>query len=112
VPPAEVLAFAIQSLCRFALSIAQAGSLGMLVAKNGLQDVVRSVRRFSKPGQFDWAIFSGERELLLEDELAPDQIGDVGEDVEAVQNGQALETFSGEHIDYDTSEDNPNNEQP
>lgn len=111
-PPAAALAFAIQSLCQFALAIAKTSSLGMMVAKNSLQNVVRAVRRFSKPGQFDWAIFSGERDLILEDELAPDQIGDVGEDVETAQNERRLETFSGEHIDYDTSEDNPNNEQP
>ena len=108
--PAEVLTFVIQSLCKFVLTVARSSPTGMAVAKSSLQSIVQGVRRLSKPGQFDWAIFSGERELLLEDELAPDQVGDVGEDVEAVQNSHSMETISGDNIDYDTSENNPNNE--
>ena len=65
----------------------------------------------SKPGVFDWAIFSGERELLEEEEGAPDQVGDIGEDIEATgPEDETSDPFSGENIDYDTSENNPNNE--
>jgi hypothetical protein len=108
--PADTLSFAIQSYCQFAVTLAAFSPLGNVIAKNALNDLVRSVRRMSKPGVFDWAIFSGERELLEEDEGAPDQVGDIGEDVaEEGPEDESTDPFSGENIDYDTSEDNPNN---
>jgi hypothetical protein len=108
--PADTLSFAIQSYCQFAVTLAAFSPLGNVIAKNALNDLVRSVRRMSKPGVFDWAIFSGERELLEEDEGAPDQVGDIGEDIaEEGPEDESTDPFSGENIDYDTSEDNPNN---
>jgi len=109
--PAESLNFAIQSYCQFAVTLAAVSPLGMVIAKNALYNLVRSARRMSKPGVFDWAIFSGERELLEEEEGAPDQVGDIGEDIEATgPEDETSDPFSGENIDYDTSENNPNNE--
>jgi hypothetical protein len=109
--PADSLNFAIQSYCQFAVTLAAASPLGKVIAKNVLHNLVRSARRMSKPGVFDWAIFSGERELLEEEESAPDQVGDIGEDIEATgPEDETSDPFSGENIDYDTSENNPNNE--
>jgi hypothetical protein len=108
--PATALTFAIQSLCEFAVTLAAASALGTAVAKNILTQVVQGVRRMSKPGVFDWGIFSGERLLDEEDEDDPDQVGDVGEDVQPPEVAdENPNPFSGENIDYDTSEDNPNN---
>ena len=106
--PADALNFAIQSYCAFANTLAAVSPLGKLIAKKALENVILGVRRMSRPGVFDWAIFSGERDLIEEEEGAPDQIGDVGEDVEAPNDDANL--YSGENIDYDVSEDNPNNQ--
>lgn len=108
--PAIALSFAIQSLCEFAVTLAAASALGTAAAKNILTQVVQGVRRMSKPGVFDWGIFSGERILDEEDEDDPDQVGDVGEDIQPAEVADDdPNPFSGENIDYDTSEDNPNN---
>jgi hypothetical protein len=65
----------------------------------------------SKPGVFKWAIFEVEEDI----DDTPDQVGDVGEDVmEEILTADTEEApedpFSGENMDYDTSESNPNNE--
>ncbi len=118
-PPADAYAFAIQSLCRFVLEVANlanaknipdwAARLAGSFAKQELQTIMRSQKLFSKPGSFNWAIFE------TGDDIVPDQVGDVGEDVLEELLGEDAEEapddpFSGENMDYDTTEDNPNNE--
>ena len=114
--PADLLSYIIQQLCDYALDISSTmfgeQKLGLAIAKHLLTIVVRGVRRMSKPGTFDWALFSGRDDA--EDEV-PDEVGDVGEDVlnELVYTDKEEapeDPFSGENMDYDTSEDNPNNQ--
>ena len=116
--PADTYSFAIQSLCRMALSVATgqnsgapewAARLGSAFAKQELQTILRSQKLFSKPGSFNWAIFE------TEDDAVQEQVGDVGEDVleeMLIADGDdtADNPFSGENVDYDFSEDNPNND--
>lgn len=105
--PAEVIVFAIQSICRIALAIAAtsapaapwAGKLGTAFAKKELELILRGQKLFSKPSTFNWAIFETD-----EDPEVDDQVGDVGEDI----TEPVADPFSG--ADYDTSENNPNNE--
>jgi hypothetical protein len=123
--PAAALSFAIQSLCRFVLEVATGGGprapgwatpLGAAFARAELVRILQGQRRLAAPGAFNWGIFGGEDEeggLAAEGE----QAGDVGEDVlaalleaEAAGEEPAEDPFSGEHIDYDTGEGNPNNE--
>jgi hypothetical protein len=120
--PADALTFAIQSLCDMALTVAGAAKaapdapewlakLGPAFAKSEIAHILRGHRRLAKPGNFDWSIFE------TEDEEMQDQVSDVGEDVMeemlATEREEAPEDpFSGDHIDYDTSENNPNNESP
>jgi hypothetical protein len=118
-PPADALAYAIQSLCRLALEVAGAGApaggpawLGRLAHGFAVQElklVLRGEMLFAKPGSFNWAIFESG------DDIVPDQAGDIGEDVlEDLLGAEGEEApedpFSGEGMDYDTSENNPNNE--
>jgi len=124
--PADAYAFAIQSLCRMALDVAGggvdaaapsnvapewAGRLGSAFAKKELETILRGQKLFSKPGTFSWAIFeTGDDPTGL-----AEQAGDVGEDVlEELLGAEGEEAaddpFSGENMDYDTSEGNPNNE--
>lgn len=120
-PPADAYTFAIQSLCRMALDVAAAasggstpewaGRLGHAFAKKELETILRSQKLFSKPGAFSWAIFESGDDPM---ELA-EQAGDVGEDVlEELLGAEGEEApddpFSGENMDYDTSELEPNNE--
>ncbi len=118
--PPELLAFIVQSLCRFALDVAAAKSsapgrewvsrLGQAFAQKTLQQILTNQRLLSKPGAFNWTIFVEDDESFDQD-----QVGDVGEDVlaellDAAGEEAPDDPFSGAHIDYDTSEDNPNNE--
>jgi len=120
-PPADAYTFAIQSLCRMALDVAAAasggstpewaGRLGHAFAKKELETILRGQKLFSKPGAFSWAIFESGDDPM---ELA-EQVGDVGEDVlEELLGAEGEEApddpFSGENMDYDTSELEPNNE--
>lgn len=88
-----------------------AARLGQAFAKKELETILRNQKLFSKPGAFNWAIFvSGDDEAEL-----GDQAGDVGEDVlEDMLVGEGEEAlddpYSGENMDYDTSEQEPNNE--
>ena len=117
-PPADAYSFAIQSLCQMAVAVAGAGTgaewagrLGQAFAKKEMETILRNQKLFSKPGAFNWAIFvSGDDEAEL-----GDQAGDVGEDVlEEMLAGEGEEAlddpYSGENMDYDTSEQEPNNE--
>ena len=117
-PPADAYSFAIQSLCWMAVTVAAtsggpewAARLGQAFAKKELETILRNQKLFSKPGAFNWAIFvSGDDEAEL-----GDQAGDVGEDVlEDMLVGEGEEAlddpYSGENMDYDTSEQEPNNE--
>ena len=118
--PADAYTFAIQSLCRMALDAAAAkgsgapewaGRLGHAFAKKELETILRSQKLFSKPGAFRWSIFESGDDPM---ELA-EQVGDVGEDVlEELLGAEGEEApddpFSGENMDYDTSELEPNNE--
>jgi hypothetical protein len=88
-----------------------AGRLGHAFAKKELETILRSQKLFSKPGAFSWAIFESGDDPM---ELA-EQAGDVGEDVlEELLGAEGEEApddpFSGENMDYDTSELEPNNE--
>lgn len=112
----KMLSFVIQSLCRAALDIAVVKAaedwvsrLAVAFAKQTLARVVRGQKLFAKPGIFNWTIF------VMDDEEEQDQVGDVGEDVleELLNNGSEEapdDPFSGENMDYDTSENQPNNE--
>lgn len=125
-PPADALAFAIQSLCRMALEVAELGRatgsggatgapdwvprLAAAFVKKTLGRILRGQKLLSKPGPFNWGIFEAP-----DDEDVVDQVGDVGEDVmtDLLTTGAeeaAFDPFSGENMDYDTSESNPNNE--
>jgi len=111
-PPADAYTFSIQSLCRMAIAATHitsaaapwAARLGATFAKKELATILRSQKLFSKPGTFNWSIFEAEEDL-------PEQAGDVGEDIVIAESEEAPEDpFSGENMDYDTSEANPNNE--
>ncbi len=116
--PADALTFIIQSLCGFVLRLsnldgppgkAWVRQLGAEFGRREILYVIRSQRRFSKPGVFNWAIFETGEESIQE------QVGDVGEDItEDILNEDQEEgpedPFSGEGMDYDTSENNSNNE--
>ena len=117
-PPGDAYLFAIQSLCRLALDVAHlagppewAGRLGLAFAKNELETILRGQKLFSKPGAFNWGIFED-----ADDEGGlGDEIGDVAEDIleeilAAAGEEAAYDPFSGENMDYDTSENEPNNE--
>ncbi len=108
-PAAIAHAYAIQSLCRMVLAVAGAGAgwvarLAQLFAQKELGRVVRGQRLLSKPGTFNWSIFELGDDPL---ELA-EQVGDVGEDLPPMD--VADDPYSGENIDYDTSEQDPNTE--
>jgi hypothetical protein len=111
--PGDAHAFAIQSLCEFALKIAKMGPAGDEFARRALAAVVRGVRRLSKPGPFDWALFGGDRDRVDELAQAPDQVGDVGEDVGLARSEDPYETVEGSsrNIDFEV-EGNPNEEPP
>ena len=116
-PPADALDFAIQSLCRIVVEVGAVAAadrewvarLAKGFAKKVLLRILRSQKLFSKPGLFNWAIFEAE------DGPDQDQVGDVGEDIlEEILGADGEEApedpFSGEGMDYDTSENNQNNE--
>jgi len=115
-PPATVLEFAIQSLCQFTMEIAAVtdtepiSQLRKLFAKRALQKIVHNQKLLSKP---DRSIVVGDGD---EEEEAQDDVGDVGEDVTnkdvlIANNGdEPIDPFSGENMDYDTSENESNNE--
>ena len=118
--PPELLAFIVQSLCRFALGVAAASSaepgrewvsrLGLAFAQKTLRLVLTNQRLLSKPGTFNWTIF-----IEDDENFDQEQAGDVGEDVlaellDAAGEEAPDDPFSGDHIDYDVGEDNPNNE--
>jgi len=118
--PAMVYTFTIQSLCRMLLEVATIKSpsaewatrLGQMFAKQELEAILHSQKLFSKPGSFSWSVFD---DANMNVEGTQDQAGDVGEDVleELLVNvGEeaAEDPYSGDHIDYDVSENNPNNE--
>ena len=109
--PADVLAFAIESVCKYSLQIAKSSPIGEDVAKRALDNVVRGVRRLSKPGPFDWSVFNGDRERVDEEAQVPDQVGDVGEDVVVRGADPDAAPSSSRNIDYE-AEDNPNEEPP
>ena len=117
-PPADAYTFAIQSLCRMALEVAEkehsgapiwAGRLALAFAKRELGMILRSQKLFSKPGTFNWAIFETGDDPS---ELA-DQVGDVGEDILeellGAEGEEALEDpFTSEYVDYnDPGSDEP-----
>jgi hypothetical protein len=119
--PADAHSFAVHSLCRFAVEIAGFAAAGekwladlmLAFVRAELALVLRNQRLFAKPGQFDWAIFGAPPALDVD---VDEQAGDVGEDVYAeglVADAEAEEApdnpFTGAELDYDLSEDNPNN---
>jgi hypothetical protein len=98
--------FIIQSICRLILEIAAPTTLPQWVntakaefAKKEIATILRNQKLFSKHGNFNWSIF----------EVADDQPYDDGDDVESVHN-EPDDDFSGEGMDYDISENNPNND--
>lgn len=113
--PEDAYVFAIQSLCRMAVEVAIFGTgwlnqLCRIFAKKEIETILHSQKLFSKPGSFNWAIFETDMEI-------DEQVGDVGEDVleellELEGEERIEDPFSGEHMDYDTTENEPNNEQP
>jgi hypothetical protein len=79
------------------------------LAINEMNYILHNQRLLSKPVNFSW------RMLEVEDDTIPDQVGDVGEDVmneivETENEEAPYDPFSGEGMDYDTSDSNPNNE--
>ena len=107
--PERAHAFAVQSLCSYVAEAAASGPLGAAFAALELRAILRSQRLLAQPGKFNWAIF------VADEGEESEQVGDVGEDVLAdvllADREEAPDDpFSGAHIDYDTSEDNPNNE--
>jgi hypothetical protein len=112
--PAESLEFAIQSLCRMVLALAATSAKQFAV--DTFAQILRGQKLLSKPGKFNYAIFSQGEDL---DDLGDDPAGDVGEDVmaedlvaeeESPDGDRDDSPFSGEAMDYDTSENEPNNE--
>jgi len=117
-PPADAYTFAIQSLCRMVLEVAEkeysgapiwAGRLALAFAKKELGMILRGQKLFSKPGTFNWAIFETGDDPS---ELA-EQVGDVGEDILeellGAEGEEALEDpFTSEYVDYnDPGSDEP-----
>ena len=115
--PAITYTFAIHSLCRMVLEVAAVtdgpdwvNRLAVMFAKQELITILHNHKLFSKPGAFNWSVFDDAEGGDVED-----QVGDVGEDVleELLENeGEEApeDPFSGENMDYDTGEGNPNNE--
>jgi len=86
--------------------------LGREFASRELKIILHSQKLLSKPGNFNWGLFE-----LDENEGVQDQATDVGEDIAEEYNQVTDATedvpddpFSGEDVDYDVSENNPNNE--
>ncbi len=103
------LSFAIQSLCRFVLELSTSSSFYKEYAKQEMKNILRNQSLFLKPGAFDWSIFdNGEIDTS---DIIPEQVGDVGEDLldESAKNNDK-DNVNGETVDYDASENNPNNE--
>jgi len=113
--------FITHGMCRLIVEIAERpvpadapawlGPLHAAFAKKMVATIAREQKLMSKPGVFKWAIFEVEEDI----DDTPDQVGDVGEDVmEEILTADTEEApedpFSGENMDYDTSESNPNNE--
>lgn len=120
-PAIDAYIFAKQSLCRMVLEVAKVTSADILkvlrvaFAKHELLLILHGQKLFAKPGSFNWAIFESN---MSDPDMEIEQAGDVGEDVmEDILNaeereGVSRDPFSGDNIDYDTSEGNPNNESP
>ena len=113
--PATVYAFTIDSLCKIILEISSIQSsiswipkLAVAFAKQELQTILKNQKMFAKPTSFNWSMLDND------DNDYYDDVGDVGEDVldDIINNDTegTSDPFSGEGMDYDTSEDNPNNE--
>ena len=117
-PPADAYTFAVQSLCRMALEVAEkehrgapiwAGRLALAFAKRELGVILRGQKLFSKPGTFNWAIF----EFGDDPSELAEQVGDVGEDILeellGAEGEEALEDpFTSEYVDYN----NPGADEP
>lgn len=110
--PHEVLTFSIQSLCQFVIEVTEIKgpawvmSVAATFAKAELESILRGQKLLCRPGAFDWGIFE---DPDADNDIISADIGDVGEDVDE-KNDKSLATFSEGRIDYDLSEDNPNNE--
>jgi hypothetical protein len=103
--PASAQTFAVQSLCRFTLEAAEVAAA--FVTKE-LALILRGQKLLAKPGPFNWGVFEGLDDIT-------EEAGDVGEDVlaemlEAGGEEAPDDPFSGESIDYDTSDRNPTND--
>ena len=68
-----------------------------------INTILLNQKLLSTPMAFNWAIFTND----ADDDIL-DQVGDVGEDIEMPPDEDLI--YSGENLDYDISEDNPNNE--
>ena len=114
---ADAMLFAIDSLCALILEVYNiknsnypwTSQLAMEFAKKTIQKILYSQKLMSKPLSFNWAIFDAV------DDAVPEQVGDIGEDVmEEIEmrdeQKEQVENIFAPNIDYDLSEDNPNNE--
>jgi hypothetical protein len=112
--PADVLRFGIEHLCRMVveLSTLEEGSLaakaGAAFAQYEMVRLLKSEKLLSKPGSFNFAIFSEAPDAV---ELGSDT-GDVGEDViESIESAAGedggYDPFSLEGMDYDGINDEP-----
>jgi hypothetical protein len=102
--------FVLQSICKAIVELSESKSdLLLNFAKREITLILQNQKLFARPGNFNWSVFE------FSEEDIDDEVGDIGEDImeEMVENQGEEDTydpFSGEGMDYDTSENNPNNE--
>lgn len=102
--PQTMLDFEIQHLCEMALKTAELASpLAQTFAITELSNILRSEKLLSKPGSFNFAIFSDDFDTLNLDSDAVDVGEDVSEEIDANagEDGSATyNPFSYEGMDY------------
>lgn len=76
-----ILGYLVSVLCTYCIDIIDATKQDTFVKKE-MELILRNQKLFSKPGTFDWALFErGDEYFNSLDDIVPEQIGDVGEDV-------------------------------
>ena len=109
--PGDVQKFSIMSLCNMVyenvskkLSPQWASQLLSDFVKKEMMFILRNQKLFSKHGVFNWGIFEAKDYEVDVSDDEEDEVIDVEEEND--ENAQ----YTGANMDYDTSENNPNNE--
>ena len=100
--------YIIQSICEI---IFQIYKINEVLAKELFSEIIQNEKLLSEPTQFNWNVFDPTDDTGI---YLGDDIGDSGEDLIQERllatKGISDVYYSAENIDYDFTEDNPNNE--